>query len=86
MRDTIDMAREAGYMRTVHGGAEVSMASMDCLKRLEALIRADERSVEREAIEDLLKEYDMDTSSFAKEFRARAVGNRSYDRYEGETT
>lgn len=44
MRDTIDMAREAGYMRTVHGGAEVSMASMDCLKSFEALVRADERA------------------------------------------
>ena len=42
MRDTIDMAREAGYMRTVHGGAEVSMASMDCLKAFEALVRAEE--------------------------------------------
>jgi hypothetical protein len=49
MKDTIDMAREAGYMRTVQGGAEVSMASMDCLKAFEALVRADERSVEREA-------------------------------------
>jgi hypothetical protein len=44
MRDTIEMAREAGYIRTVHGGAEVSMASMDCLKSFEALVRADERN------------------------------------------
>jgi hypothetical protein len=43
MRDTIDMAREAGYMRTVFGGAEISMASIDCLKAFEALVRADER-------------------------------------------
>ena len=45
MRTTIDMAREAGYMRTVHGGAEISMASMDCLKAFEALVRADERAL-----------------------------------------
>jgi hypothetical protein len=45
MRTTIDMAREAGYMRTVHGGAEISMASMDCLKAFEALVRADERAI-----------------------------------------
>jgi hypothetical protein len=37
------MAREAGYMRTVFGGAEISMASIDCLKAFEALVRADER-------------------------------------------
>ena len=43
MRDTIGMAREAGYMRTVFGGAEISMASIDCLKAFEALVRADER-------------------------------------------
>jgi len=44
MRDTIDMAREAGYMKTVFGGAEISMASIDCLKAFEALVRADERN------------------------------------------
>lgn len=43
MKDTIEMAREAGYIRMLHGGAEVSMASMDCLKTFEALVRADER-------------------------------------------
>jgi hypothetical protein len=43
MKSTIDMAREAGYMKTVFGGAEISMASIDCLKDFEALVRADER-------------------------------------------
>jgi len=43
MKTVIEMAREAGYMRTVHGGAEVSMASMDCLERFAELVRADER-------------------------------------------
>jgi hypothetical protein len=42
MRDTIDMAREAGYMKTIQGGAEISMASIDCLKVFEALVRADQ--------------------------------------------
>jgi hypothetical protein len=54
MRDTIDMAREAGYMRTVFGGVEISMASMDCLTAFEALVRADERNswpAEMEAME-----------------------------------
>jgi hypothetical protein len=44
MRDTIELAREAGYMKTVFGGAEISMASIDCLKDFEALVRADERA------------------------------------------
>jgi hypothetical protein len=43
MKTVIEMAREAGYMRTVNGGAEVSMASMGCLERFAALVRADER-------------------------------------------
>ena len=50
MKSIIDMAREAGYMRTVHGGAEVSMASMDCLKAFEALVRADAIADERARI------------------------------------
>jgi hypothetical protein len=37
------------------------------LERFAALVRADER----EAVEDLLTEYDMATSAFAKDFRAR---------------
>jgi hypothetical protein len=57
------MARDAGYMRTVQGGAEVSMASMDCLKAFEALVRADERSVEREAIKAICKAEQTEDSS-----------------------
>lgn len=44
MKTVIEMAREAGYMKTVQGGAEVSMASMDCLERFAELVRADERN------------------------------------------
>lgn len=43
MKTVIEMAREAGFMKTVQGGAEVSMASMDCLERFADLVRADER-------------------------------------------
>ena len=43
MKTVIEMAREAGFMKTVQGGAEVSMASMDCLVRFAELVRADER-------------------------------------------
>ena len=48
MKTVIEMAREVGYVKTVQGGAEVSMASMDCLERFAELVRADER----EAITD----------------------------------
>ena len=56
MKTVIEMAREAGYMRTVHGGAEVSMASMDCLERFAELVaslaRADAIAEERDAAEE----------------------------------
>jgi len=49
MKTVIEMAREAGYMKTVQGGAEVSMASMDCLERFAELVRADEREATNNA-------------------------------------
>ena len=48
MKTVIEMAREAGFMKTVQGGAEVSMASIDCLERFAALVA----EKEREAIMD----------------------------------
>ncbi len=45
MRDTIDMAREAGFVENA-GNVYGDHAN---LKAFEALVRADERSVEREA-------------------------------------
>jgi hypothetical protein len=44
MRDTIDMAREAGFT-----DLDLGMGRAAILKAFEALVRADERSVEREA-------------------------------------
>jgi len=41
--------------------------TVDELERFAALVAA----AEREAVEDLLKEYDMVNSAFAKDFRAR---------------
>jgi hypothetical protein len=52
MRDTIDMAREAGFADekgTIHAAYQ--------LKAFEALVRADERSVEREACAKLIEAY-----------------------------
>jgi hypothetical protein len=45
MRDTIDMAREAGIKHDIDG----VWCDVCELKAFEALVRADERSVEREA-------------------------------------
>jgi len=53
MRDTIDMAREAGWkdLRAYDSAMrhDFFMGNTDSLKAFEALVRADERSVEREA-------------------------------------
>ena len=59
MRDTIDMAREAGIQDCTCSG------SMGCLKAFEALVRADERK----AIYDLVmeapfKEFDRQEEDF----------------------
>jgi hypothetical protein len=47
MRDTIDMAREAGFYMPEDESYYEAFA--DDIKRFEALVRADERSAEREA-------------------------------------
>ena len=52
MRDTIDMAREAGCIPVRHPEYDNDVqvfATPDVLKAFAALVRADERSVEREA-------------------------------------
>jgi hypothetical protein len=62
-KSTIDMAREAcPYTRV-----ELRGAFYDGFVQAAALVRADEREI----VEDLLKEYDMVNSAFAKDFRAR---------------
>jgi hypothetical protein len=67
MRDTIDMAREAGLDAWWDSGSDWRETFDEHLKAFEALVRADEREI----VEDLLKEYDMVNSAFAKDFRAR---------------
>jgi hypothetical protein len=60
----MEMAREVKMPYNFVTGEPIN------LERLEAfaeLVRADER----EKVEDLLKEYDMVNSAFAKDFRAR---------------
>jgi hypothetical protein len=68
--EIIRMAREAGaapYTNRHYPDRTTHTFSPDQLERFAELIRADER----EAVEDLLKEYDMINSAFAKDFRAR---------------
>jgi hypothetical protein len=66
MRDTIDMAREAGIRDCTCSG------SMGCLKAFEALVRADEREACAKVCEELLMWNEDDPgSSAAKAIRAR---------------
>jgi hypothetical protein len=68
--NAIEMAREVkatAYTNRHYPDRTTYTFGPEQLKAFEALVRADER----EAVEDLLKEYDMVDSSFAKDFRAR---------------
>jgi hypothetical protein len=68
--NAIEMAREVkatAYTNRHYPDRTTYTFGPEQLKAFEALVRADER----EAVEDLLKEYDMVNSAFAKDFRAR---------------
>jgi len=74
MRDTIDMAREVGIPTGRIGGYDKE------LKAFEALVRADERSVEREACAKACESFQQDPyeerlykSDFAAAIRARGT-------------
>jgi len=75
MRDTIDMAREAGYIKTVQGGAEISMASIDCLKAFEALVRADEREACAKVCDEDIEKWKSQASVEQVAAAIRARGN-----------
>ena len=78
MRDIIDIAREAGVRSADGYKLTVSHMSIDTLKRLEALIRADERE-ECAKVCEQYKGYGGNL--FAPAIRARRKGG-DYDRYE----
>jgi hypothetical protein len=82
MRDTIDMAREAGLYRQTHYLMSNPVqtrysyeGSEEQLKTFEALVRADERSVEREACAKMVEELNEIGHSYGLENRIRARGN-----------
>ena len=68
MKTVIEMAKEAGIDEWWDSGSEWRETFNERLERFAELVRADER----EAVEGLLKEYDMVNSTFAKDFRARS--------------
>jgi len=68
MRDTIDMAREAGAMFDL---GEPHPDMLLVLKAFEALVRADERSVEREALLDMVDAYAKNNTDLKAAIRAR---------------
>jgi hypothetical protein len=74
MKTTIDMAREAGIRAETASGDAVIM-TFEALKAFEALVRADERSVEREACakvcEELAEKEWADNERCAAAIRAR---------------
>jgi len=53
MRDTIDMAREAGFFEDNGDGQGVWLANAPCLKTLVELARADEREACAKVCDDL---------------------------------
>jgi hypothetical protein len=67
MRDTIDMVREAGIKHDLDG----VWCEVFELKAFEALVRADERSVEREALLDLVDAYAKNNTDLKAAIRAR---------------
>jgi hypothetical protein len=75
MRDTIDMAREAGMVFLAHVEEMRSPFSdgvwLEDMKAFEALVRADERSVEREALLDMVDAYAKNNTDLKAAIRAR---------------
>lgn len=81
MRDIIDMAREADVRSADGYKLTVSHMSIDTLKRLEALIRADERAEIEARVKCLDETIQTKLDIINKAIRARRKGG-DYDRYE----
>lgn len=79
MKTVIEMAREAGFMKTVQGGAEVSMASMDCLERFAELVRSAEREACAKVIDEMAEdmEREMEPSTAIAYVRSKAAAIRA---------
>ncbi len=81
MRDTIDMAREAGFFEDTGDGQGMWITNTSCLKAFEALVRADEREACAKVCEELIPDmsrtasdasvWDVATFDCASAIRAR---------------
>jgi hypothetical protein len=58
MRDTIDMAREAGAIHIYERPKEFAIVGNDSIKAFEALVRADEREACAKVCDDIDVEYE----------------------------
>lgn len=74
MKTVIEMALEAGFDEIAFHkeGDSDFVCFTDEIEKFAEMIRADAIAEERDAVEELLKEYDMVNSTFAKDFRARS--------------
>ena len=88
MKTVIEMAQEAGFD---YSGVELSWESVICTEELERfaeLVRADEREACAKLADKV--EYcgacESDVARVIRAMGSRAVGNRAYDRYEGDNT
>ena len=81
MKTVIEMAREAGFWME-------NSAAIQAAERFAELVRADEREACAK-LADKVEYCGACESDVARAIRAmggRAVGNRAYDRYEGDNT
>jgi hypothetical protein len=77
MRDTIDMAREAGFE---FFGKELTWESVICteeLKAFEALVRADEREVIEDRVKTLEEPMSVRLNVINKAIRERSANERA---------
>ena len=70
MKDTIDIARKAGFWQE---HTNTYMCSTDAIKAFEAFVRADDRSVEREACAKLCEEIAEESDSFTRDILRRTA-------------
>ena len=72
MRDTIDMAREAGAIHIHERPKEFALVGNDTIKAFEALIRADQREIDANVCESLPMQQEIDV----RDECAAAIRNR----------
>ena len=86
MKTVIEMAREAGF--SLYRDISAADGSFAHLEAFAELVRADEREACAKLADKV--EYcgacESDVARVIRAMGSRAVGNRAYDRYEGDNT